>query len=81
MPIAECLRRQLSVQLISERYADSEWHFLMNIPHISPGSFTKATGCVMSDSDFFAPQTDGPARNAECHGDVLLKNTVSFQLA
>src|SRR5262245_10217368 len=53
----------------------------MNIRQISLGTLTKATGCVMSNPKFLAPSPYRPTRHTESSRDVLLKNTVGFQLA
>ena len=69
----------VSLQVISERYANSEGHFLMNIQQISLDAFSEPTSCVVGDSEFFAPKADGPARNAELLSDVFLENALIFE--
>ena len=77
-PVTECPRSLVSVQVIAECHANSEGHFLMYMRHISLGPLTKATSRVMSDAEFLAPKPDGPTRDTESQGDVLLKRTVGF---
>ena len=70
-----------SVEVIAIQDADSEGHFVGDCRRIAIAAFAKLPGCVMSDPELHAPESNGPSAHTEFIGDVFLKHAVSFQSA